>query len=45
MLLSCDPEADWFLDHHPMDFNQSGNLLTRENYLRAVRFEVNVIYR
>ena len=34
------PATDWFLDHHPMDF-----LLPRETHLRAVRFEVNAVYR
>ena len=36
------PAADWFLDHHPMEFNQSGTLLTRENHLC---FEVNAVRR
>ena len=23
----CGPAADWFMDHHPMDFNQSGDFV------------------
>ena len=35
--------ADWSLDHHPMDFNQSGDFVTC--CICAVPFEVNAVYR
>ena len=42
------PVADWFLDHHPMDFNQSGNFVDAGKPFtcctRAVRFDVNAVY-